>query len=161
MSIAFDLATARDVDELVNLRLAYLTEDFGELLANQRSSLAHELPTYLHEHIGEDLTIHVAREVFGPEEHTIVSCAWLLRVAKPPSPRFPHGRTGILFNVYTRKDRRHQGLARGVMRNLLEKARAEHLDVVELNATDDGYPLYLSLGFADDSTTHKPMRMVL
>ena len=162
MGITFELATTRDIDELAELRLAYLTDDFGELSDDQRASLARELPPYLLEHIGRDLSVHVARdEVLGHPERRIVSCAWLLRVAKPPSPRFPHGRTGILFNVYTLKSRRHQGLASGVMRNPLEKARQDGLDVVELNATDDGYPLYLSLGFADDSSTHKPMRMVL
>jgi hypothetical protein len=47
------------------------------------------------------------------------------------------------------------------MRTLLDDARSLGLDVVELHATDDGYPLYQSLGFADDSNTHKPMRMML
>ena len=155
MSISFGRADERDLDELVQLRLAYLTADFGELTFEERGSIACELPGYLHAHLGHDLSIHVARD-----EH-IVSCAWLLLVEKPPSPRFPHGRTGVLFNVYTDVSRRHQGLARGVMRHLLEEARALELDVIELHATDDGYPLYCSLGFADDSSTHKPMRMVL
>ena len=44
---------------------------------------------------------------------------------------------------------------------LLNKARELNLDVVELNATDDGYPLYQSLGFEDDSSTHRAMRMML
>lgn len=163
MSISYELATLADVDELVSLRLAYLTDDFGELTHEQCASLAHELPPYLEAHVGRDLSIHVARERDEGEggKARIVSCAWLLRVEKPPSPRFPHGRTGILFNVYTLATRRHRGLASGVMRDLLEEVREIGLDVVELNATDDGYPLYLSLGFADDSSTHKPMRMVL
>lgn len=155
MSVTLGTADLRDLDELVALRLAYLTDDFGELSLAQQESLALELPPYLRTHVNRDLTIHVARD------ERIVSCAWLLRVEKPPSPRFPHGRTGILFNVYTLPSRRHQGLASAVMRQLLDEARSLELDVVELNATDDGYPLYCSLGFADDSSTHKPMRMVL
>lgn len=155
MSVSYELASEHDVDELVQLRLAYLTADFGELTSDDRNSIVRELPPYLNAHLGHDLSIHVARD------GRIVSCAWLLLVEKPPSPRFPHGRTGVLFNVYTASERRHQGLASSVMRHLLDHAHAMELDVVELHATDDGYPLYCSLGFADDSSTHKPMRMVL
>lgn len=155
MSVTYGLADTRDIDELIGLRLAYLTDDFGSLSDGQRTLLEAELPPYLHAHINVDLSIHVARD------ERIVSCAWLLQVRKPPSPRFAHGKTGILFNVYTVKERRHQGLARSVMHRLLDEARTLELDVVELNATDDGYPLYCSLGFADDSSTHKPMRMEL
>ncbi len=155
MSVTYDLASMEDVDELVKLRLAYLADDFGELSEVDCASVARELPPYLKRHLGVDLSIHVARD------GRIVSCAWLLLVEKPPSPRFPHGRTGVLFNVYTAADKRHQGLASAVMRRLLEEARDIKLDVLELHATDDGYPLYCKLGFADDSSTHKPMRLVL
>lgn len=155
MSVIYDKASIDDVDELVLLRTAYLTDDFGELSDADRASVKRELPPYLQRHLDRDLSIHIAWD------ERIVSCAWLLLVEKPPSPRFPHGRTGVLFNVYTAPDHRHQGLASGVMQRLLDEARAMELDVVELHATDDGYPLYCKLGFADDSSTHKPMRLVL
>lgn len=161
MSVTFELADQQDIDELGRLRLAYLIDDFGEITEEQRTSLERELPPYLHTHIGKDLTVHVARDTDASGAATIVSCAWLLLIEKPPSPRFPHGRSGLLFNVYTKEERRHQGLASTVMRHLLQDARKKQLDVVELNATDDGYPLYCSLGFSDDSSTHKAMRMVL
>lgn len=150
-------AHAADIDELIELRLAYLTDDFGALTPLQRDSLPTELAPYLQEHLDRDLFAFVARDEGG----RIACCAWLLMVPKPPSPRFPHGRTGVLFNVYTRPERRRQGLAKRVMRTLLDEARSQSLDVVELHATDDGYPLYRQLGFDDDSSTHRPMRMML
>lgn len=155
MGTAFGPATINDIEELIDLRLAYLADDFGELSDVQRTQIASTLPAYLRTHLGTDLSIHVARDGH------IISCAWLLQVQKPPSPRFPHGRTGILFNVFTVEERRHQGLASAVMHRLLDEARMLELDVVELNATEDGYPLYCSLGFVDDSSTHRPMRMEL
>jgi ribosomal protein S18 acetylase RimI-like enzyme len=63
--------------------------------------------------------------------------------------------------VYTVPEHRRRGLARQVMLRLLDAARALKLDVVELHATEDGYPLYRSLGFEDDSSTHVAMRMML
>lgn len=156
MTAIFDHATAADADELIRLRLAYLADDFGELSDEQVAALPAELVRYFERHLERDLLVFAARE-----GGIIVACAWLLLVEKPPSPRFPHGRTGVLFNVYTMPEHRRRGLARRVMERLLEEARAMALDVVELHATDDGYPLYLSLGFADDSSTHKAMRMEL
>ena len=156
MDTTYDKATLADIEELVQLRLAYLCDDFGELAPEQCLQLADNIPPYLTEHMDNDLSIHVARK-----GGAIVSCAWLLRVEKPPSPRFPHGHTGILFNVYTADDFRHQGLATNIMHRLIDEANELCLDVIELHATDDGYPLYCSLGFADDSSTHKAMRMVL
>lgn len=155
MAVTFGTAAKSDVSELVELRVAYLSEDFGELTNEQVASLPDELIPYFERHLNKDLFVFVARD------ERIVACAWLLLVEKPPSPRFPHGRTGVLFNVYTQPDRRHRGLASSVMRELIDAARTMQLDVIELNATDDGYPLYLSLGFADDSSTHKAMRLVL
>lgn len=158
MEVILEQADLSDLDELIELRLAYLRDDFGTLDRSHEAELPRELAAYLTRHLGNDLFVFVARD--GDEGH-IASCAWLLLVEKPPSPRFPHGRTGILFNVYTRPERRHQGLASAVMRQLLDVARNMGLDVVELHATDDGYPLYLSLGFSDDSSTHRAMRLEL
>ncbi len=150
-------ATLADLDQLVRLRLAYLTDDFGELSPEQIVQIREELPAYFTHHLQQDLLAFVARD----DEGCIVSCAWLLLVLKPPSPRFPRGRTGVLFNVYTQPQSRRQGLARRVMGELIQEAYRRQLDVLELHATEDGYPLYRSLGFADDSTTHKAMRMML
>ena len=155
MAVEIESATLADVPELIELRLKYLVDDFGELTEEQRQEIPRDLDPYLRFHMGRDLMVFVARE------DGIACCAWLLLVDKPPSPRFPRGRTGVLFNVYTRPEHRRKGLASAVMRELLDDARARELDVVELHATDDGYPLYRSLGFEDDSTTHRAMRMML
>jgi ribosomal protein S18 acetylase RimI-like enzyme len=77
------------------------------------------------------------------------------------SPAFMSGKTGIVLNVYTRPESRRQGHARKLMEAMLADAKAMDLAVIELKATDDGYPLYRSLGFEDDSTTHRAMRMML
>ena len=158
MAYTFGRATLRDVSELVRMRIGYLTADFGELDPQQEEDLWRELPAYFELHLDYDLLAFVARDEEGDG---IVCCAWLLLVTKPPSPRFPHGNTGTLFNVYTVPEHRRKGLARRVMEHLLSAAFELNLDVVELNATEDGYELYRSLGFKDDSSTHVPMRMML
>ena len=157
MDTRIEQATPADLEQLVELRLSYLADDFGELADEQVLQLREELPGYLQQHLGWDLLAFAAREEGG----AIVSTAWLLLVEKPPSPRFPNGRTGVLFNVYTTPTHRREGLARRTMGALIEEAYRRRLDVIELHATEDGYPLYRALGFADDSTTHVAMRMML
>jgi ribosomal protein S18 acetylase RimI-like enzyme len=158
MAYVFGQASLNDVEDLVRLRIGYLTADFGTLDPAQEEALWRELPAYFELHLDYDLLAFVARD---EESGRIVCCAWLLLVTKPPSPRFPHGQTGTLFNVYTVPEHRRRSLARQVMLHLLDAARALKLDVVELHATEDGYPLYRSLGFEDDSSTHVAMRMML
>lgn len=157
MDVTIGQATLEDLEQLVELRLLYLAEDFGELAPDQIVQIREELPGYLQRHLGWGLHAFVARM----DDGTIAATAWLLLVEKPPSPRFPNGHTGVLFNVYTRKECRRQGLARQTMGALIAEAYRMRLDVLELHATEDGYPLYRSLGFSDDSTTHVAMRMML
>lgn len=158
MAYVIEQANVADIPALVELRVGYLTTDYGELSRAQRRDLEFELPNYLRYHLGRTLHVFVARD---EDEGQIAACAWLLLVEKPPSPRFPHGHTGVLFNVFTKPECRRQGLAKRVMERLIEDARARALDVIELHATEDGYPLYRSLGFEDDRYTHVPMRLML
>lgn len=157
MALTIGQATVADISALEQLRMDYLKEDFGELMDEQKQMLLAEIDPYLRWHLGTGLMVFVARD----DEAGIVSCAWLLLIEKPPSPRFPHGRTGTLFNVYTVPEFRRRGLASKVMDALIEDARIRHLDLLELNATEDGYPLYRSLGFRNAHEKHRAMRMWL
>ncbi len=157
MALTIGQASVADISALEQLRMDYLKEDFGELTDEQEQMLLAEIDPYLRWHLGTGLMVFVARD----DEAGIVSCAWLLLIEKPPSPRFPHGRTGTLFNVYTAPAFRRRGLASKVMDALIEDARIRHLDLLELNATEDGYPLYRSLGFRNAHEKHRAMRMWL
>lgn len=146
-------ATTDDIPELVELRLAYLTEDSGPLDRDMADSIARDLPGYYRERLGRDLLVYVVRE-----GGTIASCAFLLVVRKPMSPAFPTGRTGTVLNVYTRPAWRRRGMARALMEAMLGDAREMGLSVVELKATDDGHPLYLKVGFVDDASKYHNMK---
>ena len=146
-------ANVTDVDELVELRVAYLTEDNGELDGDDETAIRDGLPSYYKAHLDHDLHAYVIRE-----GGRITSCAFLLVVEKPMSPAFMSGRTGIVLNVYTRPDCRRRGYAKQVMKALLADADKLGLSVVELQATDDGYPLYLSVGFKDDESKYHRMK---
>ena len=158
MDYRVEAASVADIEQLVELRIAYLLDDFGELSDEEEAELRELLPSYLRYHLGRTLHAFVAREADGEK---IAACAWLLLVEKPPSPRFPRGHCGILFNVYTLPECRRRGLARRVMGTLIDDAAARDLDVLELHATEQGYQLYREMGFEDDRYTHVPMRLMI
>ncbi len=148
-----DKAGLRDVAALTDMRLKYLREDHGGLDADAEEAIRSALPGYFRTHLGRDLFAYVIRE-----GRSIVSCAFLLIVEKPMSPAFPNGKTGIVLNVYTRPSHRRRGFAGRIMAALTDAARAMDLSVVELKATQDGYPLYCKAGFHDDRSKYRPMR---
>ena len=148
-----DKAAMSDVTALVDMRLQYLREDHGGLDADLEDAIKGALPGYFRAHLGRDLFAYVIRE-----GRSIVSCAFLLIVEKPMSPAFPNGKTGIVLNVYTRPSHRRRGFAGRIMAALTDAARAMDLSVVELKATQEGYPLYRKAGFHDDPSKYRPMR---
>jgi len=73
---------------------------------------------------------------------------------KPQLPRMSHDRKRIesspvplVVNVYTEPEFRGLGIARALMRTIMEWAKAEGADRIVLHASDAGRPLYSSLGF--------------
>jgi GNAT superfamily N-acetyltransferase len=73
---------------------------------------------------------------------------------KPQLPRISQDGTRVVtapvplvVNVYTEPEWRGQGLARLLMRKVMEWAAAEGCDRLVLHASDFGRPLYASLGF--------------
>ncbi len=86
-----------------------------------------------------------------------VGCAvlWIKR-------RHPDGRTGgtavpYVLNVYVSPDHRRAGLARRMMEAIVAHCRERGFHAVELHASDEGRPLYESMGFAATNE----MRLVL
>ncbi len=142
-----------DIDALVKMRLDYLHEDNGSLDDADITAMKKELPNYFKAHMDRDLFAYVVRE-----EQIIVSCAFLLVIEKPMSPAFINGRTGTVLNVYTCPADRHRGYAKMLMKTLLADAKKLQLSVVDLKSTDDGYHLYKSVGFADDSSKYHLMK---
>ena len=152
MNIVTDKATINDIDELVQMRLDYLTEDYGTLTDAQITKIASSLPDYYRMHLNKDLLVYVARE------NIIVSCCFLLISEKPANPSFINGRTGSVLNVYTKPEYRKRGIAGKLMEQLIAEANDIGLDYIELKSTDEGYHLYKSLGFQDVQSKYHNMR---
>ena len=65
----------------------------------------------------------------------------------PAHPSELHARRAMILNMYTEKDYRRRGIAKRLMLTMLEYLRKEGFPKVSLHASDEGRPLYESLGF--------------
>lgn len=66
-----------------------------------------------------------------------------------PSPDNPEGRCAYLMNIYVREAFRNRGIAHHIVRHLLEIAKEKGCEKIYLETTEDGRPVYASLGFKD------------
>jgi len=153
----FEKATTNDINQLTDLRAAYIQEDLGNVDVIDLEAMRESLPSYYAAHLGKDLYVYITRN----DDGEIVSCAFLLIVEKPASPAFITGKTGTVLNVYTKPEYRHKGYAKKLMDMMLEDAVNKKISVIELKSTDEGYRLYQSVGFEDVVSKYHVMRVRL
>ena len=149
----FTMATKDDLEQLIEMRIAYLREDVKEMTEKQEEAIRGQLLQYFKYHLGNDILGFIVKS-----GNVILSTALLLIIHKPANPKFITGKVGDVLNVYTRPEYRHQGMAKALIKNLLNYAKEQQLDYVELSATEDGYPLYKALGFEDIVSSYHPMK---
>jgi GNAT superfamily N-acetyltransferase len=68
-------------------------------------------------------------------------------IPRPRADGVAQGVEGLIVNVYTEPDWRRRGIAALLMRHVLDYTREHRIGRVLLHASDDGRPLYESLGF--------------
>lgn len=149
----FEKASNEDIEQLTNLRIAYLLEDNGMLDPQNMEIIQRDLPDYFSRNLNINIMGYVARK-----DKEIVSCALLLIVEKPMSPAFITGKTGTVLNVYTKPEYRKNGYAKKLMNMLLDDAAGMDLCSIDLKATEAGYPLYKSVGFEDAVSKYHQMK---
>lgn len=142
---SFTLRTAgkSDIPELVRLRMAYLTEDFGELIPEEKAKIEAQLPEYFRTHLNIDCFVFIA----VTEDGETVGCTILCAMEQPANPFAPNGRSGKVMGVYVMPEYRGNRIATWLMKLLLIESRRMQLDRVSLGATRQGYGVYKRLGF--------------
>ncbi len=78
-----------------------------------------------------------------------VGCAWLCVIDRIPSPERFVRRGGMLQSVYVEPARRNGGVGEGLIRRMIDDARAMKLDYVMVHPSARSFPFYRRLGFSD------------
>lgn len=156
MSVIFDVATKKDIEELIRLRIAYMLDDFGTVTDEERAGMEKQLPDYFQRKLGDELIVFVARD-----KEAIVSVAYLHIIEMPANSMLLNGLYGEVLNVYTEPAYRGRGLCTKLMENLIECAKKRGLGRIDLTATKDGYPIYKKVGFVEKGNRYTAMRYVI
>ena len=151
----FVRANLNDMEDLVRLRVAYLKLD-GGVKGEEEEGLRRSLPGYFTEHLNKDCFVYAAKD-----RDKTAATVYLNIENKPPRPSCPTGNYGIVYNVYTLPEYRRQGLAKKLMLWLLDEAREKKLDYVALEATAEGYPLYMGIGFIETVDDYRQLHIAL
>ena len=154
-NIIFDIANINDIDELIELRLDYIKDDFKKYEIEEKE-IIDSLPTYFKRRLNNDLFCFVARD-----KNKIIATAYLLIIEKIPNPSLPNGLDGEILSVYTKEEYRRQGISTHLLNDLIKFAKDKNLCRVQLKATESGYPIYKKLGFEEFGLKYKNMRLKL
>lgn len=152
-TVQIRMASAGDIPALTALRLAYLADDCG----GYPQELPGRLPGYFTAHLGRDCFAAIGADSAGQA----VSAAILVCTEMPPNTRFPHGRCGTVYSVYTAPEYRRQGIASAMIRMLLDTAEQQGLDRISLSATDAGRGIYEKAGFVCRASHYTEMEYII
>ena len=53
MSVIFDTANSNDISELIRLRIAYITDDYGSISEDDKHAMEEQLPGYFERKLGK------------------------------------------------------------------------------------------------------------
>lgn len=131
-----------DIPTLMSWRAEVIEHVFGEkpdetlLLANRH---------YYEKHIADATHYAVTAEYEGEE----CGCGAVCFSEELPSPDNPSGQCAYLMNIYVREQFRKHGFAHKIVSRLIQEAKRRGCGKIYLETTDDGRPVYQSLGFRD------------
>jgi len=139
MSIAYRKLTENDLASFIEMRLAQLREEG----AAENMDLHPALLDYYHRHMADGTFV----SWLALDGERIVGTSGMSFVEKPPYFGCPNGRIGLLSSMYTDPGYRRQGIARELLKRVLEEARAYGCGTVQITASDMGVLLYTDFGF--------------
>lgn len=133
-------ATLADADALVRHRIEMFT-DMG--LAFDAPALDRAFRQWL----AETMPAGTYKAWLVEASGEIVGGGGLSLLPWPPGPRSMTNRLAFVYNVYTEPAHRRRGVARRLMDVIHAWCRENDILAVALNASEDGRPLYESLGY--------------
>lgn len=100
---------------------------------------------YYRKHLADGSHVAIVASMDGRD----VGCGAVCLTEELPSPDNPSGHCAYLMNVYVREPYRKHGVAHTIVKRLIEIGKEKDCGKIYLETTDDGRPVYRSLGFAD------------
>ena len=139
MNIIYRKLTENDLETFINMRINQLREEG----ATDEMDLSPALMDYYQRHLANGTFV----SWLALDGDKIIGTSGMSFVEKPPYFSCPTGRIGLLSSMYTNPDYRRQGIAKELLRRVVEEARAYGCGTVQITASDMGVLLYSDFGF--------------
>ena len=139
MAVQYRKLSEKDLDTFIEMRICQLREEG----AKEEIDLKPALTDYYHRHL-KDGTFVSWLAVDGDR---IVGTSGMSFVEKPPYFGCPNGRIGLLSSMFTSRDYRRQGIAKELLRRVVNEAGEYGCGTVQITASDMGVLLYTDFGF--------------
>lgn len=139
MHIAYRRLVEDDLETFINMRITQLREEG----ATEKLNLISALMDYYHRHMADGTFV----SWLAVDGDKIIGTSGMSFVEKPPYFSCPSGKIGLLSSMYTDPDYRRRGIAKELLRRVVEEARNYGCGSVQITASDMGVLLYTDFGF--------------
>ncbi len=139
MNIQYRKMTENDLETFITMRITQLREEG----ATEDVDLVPPLMDYYHRHLADGTFV----SWLAVDGDRIIGTSGMSFVEKPPYFSCPSGRSGLLSSMYIDPDYRRKGIAKELLRRVVEEARAYGCGNVQITASDMGVLLYTDFGF--------------
>ena len=146
------LATLNDIAVLTHHRVS-MFRDMAELPQNAEAELTTTSESFFRVTVATGEYVSWLAVANNERERVVAGAGlWLRPMLPRPTPTgIIQGHEALVANVYTEPEWRRRGVAALLMRHVLDYTREHRIGRVLLHASDDGRPLYESLGFVPTS----------
>ena len=139
MHIAYRRLVEDDLETFINMRITQLREEG----ATEKLNLVPALMDYYHRHMADGTFV----SWLAMDGEKIIGTSGMSFVEKPPYFSCPSGKIGLLSSMYTDPNYRRRGIAKELLRRVVEEARDYGCGSVQITASDMGVLLYTDFGF--------------
>lgn len=137
--ITYQILTKKELDTFIQMRICQLREEG----AKEEINLVPSLKDYYERHMSDGTFI----SWLAMDGEKIIGTSGMSFVEKPPYFGCPNGRIGLLSSMFTDPAYRRHGIAKELLRLVVNEARDYGCGTVQITASDMGVLLYTDFGF--------------
>ena len=139
MAVEYRKLTDKELDTFIEMRINQLREEG----AKENIDLRPALKDYYNRHMREGTFV----SWIAVDGDKIIGTSGMSFVEKPPYFGCPNGKIGLLSSIFTNPDYRRKGIAKELLRRVVEEARRFGCGTTQITASDMGVKLYTAYGF--------------
>lgn len=143
MEITYKKLVRSELDTFIKMRIDQLREEG----AKEDIDLYPALNDYYIRHMADGTFV----AWLALDGDRVIGTSGMSFVEKPPYFGCPSGRIGLLSSMFTDREYRRKGIARELLKRVVDEARNYGCGTVQITASDMGVRLYTAFGFTHNN----------